>query len=210
VTVRARLGWMAAAGLCLALVTLPARAAPPSEDPDWPCQQRLVPELSAGTYWTSAPLPNGVDWRSNTSVADLVQAVSPRDVPADVGTAKILAFSKSLRPGEKAAILSTAFAGILEETNRERGQIITRLKELMRRQREIAAQVAKIADEIDAIPADATGDDANRRAEAQVRQGFLTRAFDETRRTMRYACEAPTQLEARLGAYAGALQAAPR
>ena len=64
-----------------------------------------------------------------------------------------------------------------------------------------------------AVPASkaaATGDDANRRAEAQVRQGFLTRAFDETRRTMRYACEAPTQLEARLCAYAGALQAAPR
>jgi len=25
----------------------------------WPCQQRLVPELSAGTYWTGAPIPDG-------------------------------------------------------------------------------------------------------------------------------------------------------
>lgn len=200
---------MVAAGLCLAVLTLPARAAPPTEDPDWPCQQRLVPELSAGTYWTGAPLPDGVDWRANERVAGLVEAVAPRDVPSDVGTAKIQAFAKALKPDEKAAILPMAFAGILEETNRERGQIIVRLKELTRRQREIAGQVAKVTAEIDAIPADTTGEGASRRAEALGRQGFLTRAFDETRRTMRYACEAPTQLEARLGTYAGALQAAP-
>jgi len=197
-------------GLCLALLAFSARAAPPTEDPDWPCQQRLVPELSAGTFWTGAPLPGGVDWRANPRVAGLVDAVAPRDVPADVGTAKIRAFAKALKPGGRATILPIAFVGILEETNRERSQIIARLKELTRRQREIADQVAKVTDEIAAIPPDATGGAADRRAEAVGRQGFLTRAFDETRRTMRYACEAPTQLEARFGAYAGALQQASR
>jgi hypothetical protein len=195
--------------LCMAVLALPAHAAAPTDDPDWPCQQRLVPELSAGTYWTGAPLHDGADWRADPRVAGLVEAVAPRDVPPDVGTARIQAFAETLKPGDKAAILSMAFVGILEETNRERSRIITRLKELTRRQREIAGQVAKVTDEIDAIPPDATGEAADRRAEALGRQGFLTRAFDETRRTMRYACEAPTQLEARLGAYAGALQQAP-
>ena len=207
---RLRFGLQAAVGLCLAVLTLPAQAAPPAEDPDWPCQQRLVPELSAGTYWTGAPLRDGTDWRSDPRVAALVEAVAPRDVPPDAGVAKITAFVAALKPGEKDTLLATAFVGILDETNRERSQIIARLKELARRQREIAAQAAKVADEIDAIPADATGEEANRRTEAVNRRGFVTRAFDETRRTMRYACEAPTQLEARLGAYTKALQAEPR
>jgi len=205
-----RFSQQATVGLCLAVLTLPTRAAPPVEDPDWPCQQRLVPELSAGTYWTGAPLPDGADWRSDPRVAALVEAIAPRDVPTDGGVAKITAFAAALKPGEKDTLLATAFVGILDETNRKRGQIIARLKELARRQREIAVQAAKVTDEIDAIPADATGEDANRRAEAVSRQGFVTRTFDETRRTMRYACEAPTQLEARLGAYTRALQAEPR
>jgi hypothetical protein len=198
----------AVAGLCLTVLAQPTYAAAPSEDPDWPCQQRLVPELSAGTYWAAGPLPAGMDWRADPRVAGLVEAVAPRDVPADVGTAKIRAFASALKPGDEPEILAMAFVGILEETNRERSQMIVRLKELTRRQREIAGQVAKVTDEIDAIPSDATGGEAERRAEALGRQAFLTRAFDETRRTMRYACEAPTQLEARLGAYAAALQQA--
>jgi hypothetical protein len=35
----------------------------------------------------------------------------------------------------------------------------------------------------------------------------VTRAFESTQRTMRYACEVPVQLEARLGRYARFLQA---
>jgi hypothetical protein len=196
-------------GLWLTFHSLTGVAAPPLEDPDWPCQQRLVPELSAGTYWAGAPIPDGVDWRSDPRVAELVQATVPRDVSVEAGTAKIQAFAKTLEEGEKAKILALAFAGILDETNRTRDQFIVRLKELTRRQRDIAAQVAKIADEANAIPADATGEAASRRTDAVDRQAFLTRAFDETRRTMRYACEAPTELEARLGAYARALQPAP-
>jgi hypothetical protein len=182
-----------------------ASAAPPAEDPDWPCQQRLVPELTAGAYWTGVPIPDKVDWRADPRVAKLVEEVAPRDVPTETGVAEIQAFVKTAEPN----VLPAAFAGILEETNRQRDQLIARLKELMRRQREIAAKVGKATDEASSIPADATGDDAARRADALNRQAFLTRTFDETRHTMRYACEAPTALDARLGAYARALQPAP-
>jgi hypothetical protein len=206
---RCRRHLLLATGPWLALLSVSAFAAPPVQDPDWPCQQRLVPQLSAGTYWTGAPIPDVVDWRSNPRVADLVQAVMPRDVSIETGTGKIEAFAKGLKGDEKTKILPVAFAGILDETNQERGQFIARLKELTRRERDIAAQVAKLTDEINAIPADANGETASRRTDAMERQAFLTRTFDETRRTMQYACEAPTQLEARLGAYARALQSNP-
>ena len=40
------------------------------------------------------------------------------------------------------------------------------------------------------------------------RLAFVIREFEEAEQTLRYACEAPVALEARLGAYARALQKA--
>jgi hypothetical protein len=183
-----------------------AAAAPPAQDPDWPCPQRLVPELSAGTFWDGPPPATVLDWHADPRVVKLVEAVAPRDVEVKAGTARIDAFAKALKASERPRFLFAALTGILDETNRQRTEIIERIKELARRQRGIADQVTKISNEVSAIPAEATGDDAQRRAEAVERQNFLTRTFDETRRTMRYACETPTELEARLGTYAKALE----
>jgi hypothetical protein len=39
------------------------------------------------------------------------------------------------------------------------------------------------------------------------RRDFVIRTFQETERTMRYACEVPVELEGRLGSFAKALEA---
>ena len=54
-----------------------------------------------------------------------------------------------------AASLS-CFAGLLEETDRERAGLIEELKEIGRRQRELADLVARLATELNAIPPDAS------------------------------------------------------
>ena len=188
-----------------ALLACGAQAQPAPQPADWPCQQRLVPTLTAGTYWSGPPLP--ADWQGDPRVAGLVADLAPREMQADEGTAKIKAFAKGLKPAEKPVLLAKVFVGLVAETNRERSQVIDRLEELARRQRGIADQVAKVTTELEAVPADAAGDEATRRAEIVDRRAFLTRTFDDTQRTMRYACDVPTQLEARLGAYARTLQA---
>ena len=49
-----------------------ARSAPPrGEDPNWPCQQRLVPRLSAAAYWNGPSLEKIGDWHADPEVADL-------------------------------------------------------------------------------------------------------------------------------------------
>jgi hypothetical protein len=42
----------------------------------------------------------------------------------------------------------------------------------------------------------------------QQRHDFTARNFEEIQRTIRYACETPVELDARLGAWARALQEA--
>jgi len=186
---------------CLVLPT-GARAA----DPDWPCAQRLVPRLSAATLW-AAPLPAAdAGGRANPAIADIVAAVTPRDMEMEQGEAKLAAFADALPAPDRRERLAETFAALLEATNEERGAVIARIEALARRQRELGNIVAKVTDELRAIPPDAAGADAARRAEILDRRTLLIRSIDETQRTMRYACEVPTQLDARLGRYARLLQ----
>jgi hypothetical protein len=195
--------------LGVALVaTVSAHSAPQrAEDPDWPCQQRLVPKLTAAAYWSGPQLDSLGDWRADPEVADLVRRLAPRRVTTEEGMADIASFARTAaHDGPRR--LALVFRGLLEETDRERDALIERLKEIGRRQRELADLVAKLQTELGSIPADAEGEAAARRVDLQQRYDFTVRNFEEIQRTIRYVCETPVALDARLGAWARALQSA--
>ena len=191
------------------VVAVNAHSAPPrGADPDWPCQQRLVPKLTAAAYWNGLPLQGLGDWRADPEVADLVRRLAPRRVSTQEGSAEIAAFVRTLSH-DRPRRLALAFGGLLEETDRERSNLDrSSLKEIGRRQRELADLVARLAAELNAIPPDAQGEAAAKRIDLQQRHDFTARNFEEIQRTIRYACEAPVELDARLGAWARALQEA--
>jgi hypothetical protein len=177
----------------------------PGQDPDWPCQQRLMPTLGGGALWSAPPLDSVGDWHGERAVAELVVRITPRSVTEEAGVAAINAFADQLSTiADRRRLMTLVFAGLLDETNRERTEIIVRLKELGRRQHELADIASRAGEALRGIPADATGDDAARRTDLEQRFVFVTQAFENTQRTMRYACEAPVRLEARLGRYAQA------
>lgn len=204
---------MAARGRVMAVAlfiagTVNAHSAPPPRgaDPDWPCQQRLVPKLAAAAYWSGPPLEAPGDWQADPEVADLVRRLAPRRVSTQQGLAEITVFARNLS-GDRPR-LALAFNGLLEETDRERAALIEHLKQIGRRQRELTDLVARLAAELNSIPPDAGGEDAARRVDLQQRHDFTTRNFEEIQRTIRYACETPVELDARLGTWARALQEA--
>ena len=184
-----------------------AVAAPPAADPDWPCQQRLVPHLSPATYWTGPAPPAGVDWHADPKLSALIEAISPRDVPTEDGIAKLTAFAQSLPAAERAKSVSLAFTALVEQTNEERDAVIARLKSLGARQRSLAKRIESDEAALQAIPADASGDQAAERAGITERHDLLVRSYHDIGETIRYACQVPSDLDARLGAYARALQA---
>ena len=193
--------------VALAATPIMAPAEPPGRDPDWPCVQRLVPNLAAGTFWSGPAAPAGADWRADPRLADLVAAVASRDLPVADGDAKLSAYADSLAPEQRRTVLPKLFAALVDEINDARHDTIVRLKELARRQKSVAALVGSATDQLRAVPADATGEDAARRTEIEQRRDFLIRTFQQTQRTVQYACQVPNALEARLGSYARTLQA---
>jgi hypothetical protein len=176
-------------------------------EPDWPCQRRLVPKLAAAAYWNRPPLEGIGDWHADPEVAALVRRLAPRQVSPEEGLAAIAAFARGLS-GDRRRRLGLAFLGLLDETDRERRALIDALNQIGRRQRELAGLVARLSAALDAIPPDATGEAAARRLDLAQRHDFTMGSFEAIAGTVRYACEAPVALEARLSAWARALQAA--
>jgi len=194
-------------GLTLAAAVNAHSAPPRSEDPDWPCQQRLVQKLTAAAYWSGPALEGLGDWRADPEVVDLVRRLAPRRVSTQEGLSEIAAFVRTVS-NDRPRRLALVFRGLLEETDRERSGLIEELKEIGRRQRELADLVARLATELNAIPPDVRGEAAAKRIDLQQRHDFTARNFEEIQRTIHYACETPIQLDARLGAWARALQEA--
>jgi hypothetical protein len=192
-------------GALAVLLPSAAAAAGRGGDPDWPCVQPLVPVISAATMWSGPPIDGIGDWRAEPSVAALVGRIAPRSVSTEDGEAAIAEFGHSLG-GDRKRPIALAFVGLLEETNRQRTEIIQRIKLLAERQRSLADLVAGLTAEVDATPEQ--GETAEQRKDIVERWTFTTRAYNELQRTMRYACDVPVQLDARLGAYSRALQAA--
>ena len=166
-----------------------------------------MPKLTAAAYW-NGPLLEGLgDWRADPETADLVRRLASRRVTTQEGLSQIASFAQTLSP-DRPRRLTLVFTGLLEETDRERSALISQLKETGHRQRELADLVARLAVELSAIPPDARDEAAVKRADLQQRHDFTVRNFEEIQRTIRYACETPVALDARLGAWARALQEA--
>lgn len=179
-------------------------AAARGDDPDWPCVQRLVPELALSSLWNGPAPPEGAAWREAPELAALVARITPRAVGEEDGLRAIAEFAAPLDAAARRRLLPLLAAGVAEATNAVRGGVLDRIKALARRQRHLAEAANRTAAALDALPPDA----ADRRAELEQRHFFETKAFQDSERTMRYACEAPVRLEARLGAYLRAIQEA--
>jgi hypothetical protein len=191
----------------LAILSLLPSTAAATSDADWPCQQRLVPALTAGMIWNGPPIDDVGDWHADTHVKEFVERVAPREVGAEQGEAAIKAFVEQLG-SDKARSITLAFSGLLEETNHQRADTIERIKDLGERQRNLAALIDRLRTELDTMP-DAEQDETSpARNDLQQRLTYTSRTYAEVQRTMRYVCEVPKSLDARLGAYARALESA--
>ena len=193
--------WRLIQGLCLLSAALAfsedSRAAQ-SEDPDWPCVQRLVPEVSAGMVWAGPPIDElGQDWSADPEIKALAERIAARRTPMDQAKTDLAEFASSLGAG-KDAQLSLLFAGLLHEINRERGAMIDGIRRYSRGQAGLTVRIQNREDEIAALP-DGGGEATERQRKVLLeQQHWDSRVFDERSRSLSYLCEQPVLLEQRL------------
>jgi hypothetical protein len=173
-----------------------SQAQAPQKDPDWPCVQVLVPELSAASVWDGPAIEDlKADWRSDPKIQALVQravnAVSPASLEPE-----FQALAESAGPDRNRA-LTLLFAGVYETLNEERVQSIESIRRYARHQRLLRERIDANLKALDALPADAP-----ERKELDNAITLDRRVLDDRHRSLGAVCEQPVLAEQKLGTIA--------
>jgi hypothetical protein len=198
-----RLACLAAALLVPAL----AFAQPPgARDPDWPCQQIKVPQLSLAAVWAGPPVdPQQVDWQHDPSVADLVDDIAQRRVLLLQAQAKIRAFAAQQAEAQKQQKLVAVLAGLFNVLDAERSAVIAGLDRFGARQQELAAEIRQNNEKLRQMQADSAADTSQVNQMVQ-RVTWEAEVFQDRRQSLSYACDVPGKIEQRLFALARTIQ----
>jgi hypothetical protein len=189
---------------CVLLLRAEADAAPPNpSDPDWPCQQIKVPELSLASVWAGPPVdPRQLEWEHDQQVADLVHSIAQRREPLEQAQDRVNAFAQE--PNKQQRLLAL-LAGLFSVLDEERGAVIAGLDRFGSRQKELAAGIRDDNEKLRQMQADSAADPA---AVAQMvqRVAWEAEVFQDRRQALSYACDVPGKIEQRLFALARTIQ----
>jgi hypothetical protein len=174
-------------------------------DPDWPCIQRKVPELSIGQMWSATLPQDGAE--PDRAAIDLAARITPRRVSDDEVKDIASAYAATLTPEERPERLAEVFASVLGRINTERAQVISGISRYSHRQIEmadrIAAREASLA-ELEKVPEDQR--DMDRFEEEADGVKWDTRVYRDRQQSLTYVCETPVLLEQRAFSIARLLQ----
>ncbi|MBV9740498.1 MAG: hypothetical protein JOZ30_12730 [Hyphomicrobiales bacterium] len=193
---------IAALVFCTAIA--PATAAA-RRDPDWPCQQIKVPTISAAAVWAGPTLEGLKPWREDQEVSDLVERLAARRTSLEDAQKLIDAFSNKPE-ADKRARLTLVFAGVFEELNKQREEVIGGLARVAHRQEQSADQIR--AENHDFLELrDKAGSDPNKLKELSDKLDWDTRIFEDRNRSISFACEVPVLIEQRVFAIGRMIEA---
>jgi len=110
-----------------------------SPERNWPCHQILVGQLSLAAVW-SGPSIEGLAWRNDQAVADIVATLAARRTSLEDAKRAIENFAQS-QGASKTKRLVSVFAGLFETLNDERTQVIEGLLRFGAKQKELAGKI---------------------------------------------------------------------
>lgn len=180
-------------------------AAAEFDDPEWPCIQRRVPELSIGQMWAGTPpAANAVD----PDAEALAVRIAPRRVSVEEIAAAAEAALQDVPPEARPEWLTNLFAAILDRINVERGDILSGIARYATRQRMIAEGIDAMNAELVALQqAPEAERNMDRIEERQDALAWERRIYKDRAQSLTYVCETPVLLEQRAFAIARALAA---
>ncbi len=178
-------------------------------NPDWPCQQILVPHMSPAAMWTG-PTIKGLDRTADPKIDDLATRIAQRRLPIDQAKAEIDTFAKAAGPDRKQK-LTLLFALLFDKLDTERSQVLDGLMRFGRRQTEMASKIRtenqKLHEAQDKSTSPEQANDPSSPVSAAAKQlQWDLRIFQERHKTLNYVCEVPVLVEQRLFALAREIQ----
>jgi hypothetical protein len=180
------------------MISGPAFAVAESADPDWPCVQRLLPEIAGGMIWAGPPLDQAEPAVEDKALQALAKELAARRVPIEEAEKQVEAYASPLNADDRAARLSGLFKVTLEIINKDRASIINGIKKFSRGQRTLAEKITAKNQEIQSI----ARDEILKRDALTAERDWDVRIFEDRRQSLTYLCEQPVLLEQRAFALA--------
>jgi hypothetical protein len=191
-------------GECLSLSS--AHAAGRS-DPNWPCVQPKVPQMSIAAIWDGPSIADiGNAWEDNPALKELVVRLAARRTPLDAAQKAIAEFIGD-DPAEKQERATKLLAGLFDTLNQQRAEVIKGIERIDRRQKDLADKIRSDVATLRELQDRPEQDQSKINALAGEIE-WSTRIFDERRKTIRYVCEVPTIIEQRTFALARSIRQA--
>lgn len=189
----------ASALLLLFSLAVPAgpAAAQPVTDPDWPCAQRLVPELAPATLWQGTPLKAVEALPVDDDLQALAGELVDRGTPMDKAADEIKAAADKAAPAARGDRMQALFLAVIDEANEQRSGMIDGIRNFGRRQKALAERINGEARKIRDLQAQGTDAAATDLADLDQQRQWDMRIFDERQHTVRLACDEPVQVEQR-------------
>lgn len=181
--------------------------APGPNEQEWPCVQRLVPELSAGQLWRGPPLDEVEGfWGADAEIAPLIPKLTSLDTSPEEASAAIDSFAEGLDPANAEDRLRLLFQGVLEGINGERQRTINGIFRYASGQRALAEQISAENAELRGLRLDQQIETQGNLAEIRQRRDWDLRVFDARAALLTQLCDRPVMLEQRAFALARAIE----
>jgi len=193
--------------LVVALTNAGFVAAQPAQDPDWPCAQIFVSEVSAAVVWDGPPV-EAAAWKSqeDAALSRLVARLSARTTPIAEAETLIQRFAQATPAAERNRRLTLLFAGTLHRLNHERAQLQRGIKRFARDQQRRAQRIQQTLNE-SADKDSHSPDTPGGAADVHERLAWQKRMFEDRERQVSYLCEQPRLVEERIGTLARTISA---
>lgn len=189
-----------------AFICIPFAGAAENSDQNWPCVQRKIPALSAGMMWVGPAIDDAARalWRNDTQLSALAVRLSARRTALEDAQKLIETYVASIDPDHKTKYLTALFAGVLEQINKERQQILAGIEKYTRKQKALADNIRKTRVQFaEALKVKAVSEeDKQARRNLEQKLSWQSRIHEEREKSLIFVCESPVILEQRAFAIA--------
>ena len=168
------------------------------KNPDWPCIQVLLEELSWGSIWTGPPLDERTTkWKENEELRLLAIKIMDRKTKEEDGITELKKFMKKNNSPED---LTFVFHALFDKTNEIWKNRTQKLKNFGKKQRLTSEKIARKLEKSKIL---LENPEANKEEITRLEQEKLwdIRKFEDRRMQSDYLCEQPRFYEKRLGVY---------
>lgn len=185
------------AAVTLSVFTSTAQAQ--NADPEWPCIQRLILKVSPATMWP-IPVEEGTEteYRNHPEIRKLSEQLGDIEVFTVAHQESIAAFAQGIPEAEREASLTLLATGVVDVSNRIRGNYIRGIKRYTKQQIVISEQIESTLNELSLLQDNETASDGKARRETEDTLRWHERVYDQRESSIQLLCEQPVELEQRL------------